>query len=274
MQTLTTGKRLLLDRFSRDLDAIEARVPMLHSYTRVAPYIVQQWQPGGWFEMIIFHEESKAWFDQIKSDQGFVQLKRHNAIREGDVVFDLGCNAGFMSVWYGINVGPTGQVHAFDPFPWNALSTRYNAELNFQHHVRSYGLGISCRDEEVTLSAVDAKISNRDPTIGFAAKIRNLENFAHLDPAVMKIDIEGAEFEVSQCDYDRFPNLRIVILELHGTFMSARGLDPEVCLENFRRQGFAIHLGAIDGPIVRQGVPTINPQYPGHCGLYLVRKCH
>ena len=62
MQKLKTSKQQFLDRFSRELDAIEAKAPMQGSYERIKPYIVDHQVGGQDFEFIIYHKESESWF--------------------------------------------------------------------------------------------------------------------------------------------------------------------------------------------------------------------
>ena len=75
MQKLKTSKQQFLDRFSRELDAIEAKAPMQGSYERIKPYIVDHQVGGQDFEFIIYHKESESWFGGNGGDASLQMYK-------------------------------------------------------------------------------------------------------------------------------------------------------------------------------------------------------
>lgn len=240
----------LLGAFQHELDAIERQVPMRGGYARVEPHI-RDFEIGGQaFSLIIYHMESQQWYDRGDVvDWSVIALQKHRCVGPGDIVFDLGCNAGFKTCWFAEAVGPEGRVYAFDPFPWNALATRYNALLNGLNNVTVHEEGVSHTAEDVRISVDGAQISNRTGDT-FMAKIRPLSDYADLRPTVLKVDIEGAEYEVSQTDWRLFDRLRFIHLGLHPQFIEDRGLDPRVCMENFLGAGFDA-LVSLDDPTSR-----------------------
>lgn len=237
----TAGKRDLLDRFQRELDASERAAPMHHSYERIDPYVIEMEQAGHTYCLIIYHVESELWYAQQHwFDQSFLYLHEAGLMRRGDVVFDLGCNAGSTTCWYAMATGTRGHVHAFDPFPWNAIATRYNAELNGLHNVTVHQVGIGAREEKIDLSLYDCKTTSHHGPHVIEAQIHALSHYVNLKPDVLKIDIEGAEYELSHSDFRAFRRLRLCFLELHPWIIEARGLKSEVCLHNFMRHGFEL----------------------------------
>ncbi|MDR1829019.1 MAG: hypothetical protein LBR29_11870, partial [Methylobacteriaceae bacterium] len=84
----------VIDRLQRKLDEIEKRVKMEGSYTRIDPYITEQTEAGITFRFIIYHTESKLWFDAGYTDGAMHTVSQNNLLREDDIVFDLGCNSG------------------------------------------------------------------------------------------------------------------------------------------------------------------------------------
>ncbi|MCC6736613.1 MAG: FkbM family methyltransferase [Bauldia sp.] len=257
-------RQKLLDRFRHELDASERIAPMEHGYARIEPYIVDQEQPGATFALIVYHRESEAWFGKKEEDRSFRHLLERRAIRIGDVVFDLGCNSGFTTCWYAMMVGPTGKVVGFDPFPWNAIATRYSAELNGLRHVEVHQLGIGAAEERPRISLHDARTSVRGGSSLVDVGIVPITRFAALRPSVLKIDIEGAEYEVSRSDLARLDRLRLCVLELHPDYIAQRGLSAQDCLDNFRRNGFAIHpekASGVTDDLVRGGEPAAGFYY-------------
>jgi hypothetical protein len=219
VRKLSHSKQRLLSDFSRELDKVDARAPMKGSYARIDPYIVDRWEGGRSFEFICYHKESAAWFDIERSDVGMTLMHRHQFVRPGDVVFDIGSNSGYMSVWYGLMVGHTGKVLAFDPYPWNALATNFNARLNYLDAART----------------IDGFSSN-----SIRAHVSDIREFSSEKPTFLKIDIEGGEFELSRTDLRSLPEVDRIFLELHPCFIEDRGLDTKTVLKNFARQGFEL----------------------------------
>lgn len=237
----------LLDDFQRALDHIEQKVAMQGSFGRIDPYIVEHDQFGHRFRLIIFHRESKDWYDNDTLEFSFKQIRDHNLLRRGDTAFDLGCNIGCNSVWYAKEIGPEGHVHSFDPFPWNTAAVNANAALNGLNNIHVHTIGIADREGILSVASTDARILGGASGNKFEAPVKPITSFAHFNPSFMKIDIEGAEHEVSLADLSQFRSLRSIYLELHEPFILERGIDSKACLENFKQHGFDIRLQRPDG---------------------------
>jgi hypothetical protein len=82
----------------------------------------------------------------------------------------------------------------------------------------------------------------------------------------MKIDIEGAEYELSRTDWRKFPRLERIFLELHPFFIDDRGLDTRDVLRNLARASFTLRHGHPTA-----AVANIENTPPGHGGWWLTR---
>jgi FkbM family methyltransferase len=238
---MSSQRRELLDRFQRELDALERTAPMHHGYQRIDPCVVETEQPGHTFSLIIYNVESELWHAHGNWKHGPVlaHLHQHRAIRPADVILDIGGNIAFTTCWYALATGPRGWVHAFDPLPWNAIATRYSAELNGLRNVTAHRIGAGALDQRIGPFSRGAKAAS--PHSGHvAAQTRPLSYYQSLRPDVLTIDIESAEYELSEADLSAFSRLRLCILEFHPELMEARGLSSRVCLENFIRNGFEV----------------------------------
>jgi FkbM family methyltransferase len=240
MRKLSHSKQRLLSDFSRELDKVDARAPMKGSYARIDPYIVDRWEGGRSFEFICYHKESAGWFDTEHSDVGMTLMHRHQFVRPGDVVFDIGSNSGYMSVWYGLMVGHTGKVLAFDPYPWNALATNFNARLNYLDNVTGHEVGLSDSSFDLALPLDAARTIDGFSSNSIRAHVSDIREFSSEKPTFLKIDIEGGEFELSRTDLRSLPEVDRIFLELHPFFIEDRGLDTKTVLKNFARQGFEL----------------------------------
>ncbi len=248
-------ERRLIDQFSRRLDRIEKTAPMKGGYARINPYAVNQHQGGRDYRLLIFHAESKAWFDKDAVNSSLCHMERCGLVRSGDVVFDLGCNVGFNAMWYALAAGPTGRVVAFDPFPWNALTCEFNARLNELDNVEVHQIGIGATEEFAEISLADARTAVRTGPRLLKTQLLPLQRFADRRPTVMKMDVEGAEYEISETDFAVFDRLRLCFMEFHPQYIRERGLAPEKCLANFSARGFTLRQHEPDGRIHVPGAP-------------------
>lgn len=269
MQKLKSAKQRFLDRFQRDLDRIESDAPMTGSYERIRPYIVEQSVGGEQYEIIIYHKESEAWFGSGGFDWSLQYYHDHQFVRPGDVAFDLGSNSGVITAYLGLAVGPHGRVLAFDPYPWNALATHYNARLNHLDNVLAYSVGIGDSTFDLNLSLDSARTLDGGSRPGktIQAQVVDILGFVDERPTFLKIDIEGAEYELSRADWSRFDRLERVFLELHPFFIDDRGLETRQVLRNFARAGFTLRHGA-----PHAAVADAETAPPEHGGWWLSRE--
>ena len=184
------------------------------------------------------------------------------------MAFDIGCNAGAIAAYLGLAVGPQGRVLAFDPYPWNALATHYTARLNHLENVWAYTVGIGDRtfDLNLPLDAARTLDGQARGAKTIPARVVDILDFVDERPTFMKIDIEGAEWELSRTDWSRFDRLERVFLELHPFFIDDRGLDTRDVLRNFAKASFELRYGHPQAALA-------DPESadPGHGGWWLSR---
>lgn len=244
---ISSAEQAILDEFSRELDMVCRQVPMVKRYRRIKPYLREFTQAGIDFKLIIYHYESQKWFDKDFTDAVLVNAGECNLVREGDTVFDLGCNSGFITAWLAKRVGPKGKVVAFDPFPWNTLATRYTALINGCKNVDCQTVGIAGEAKEVRIPYVDATIYGRrnvPQSRHFTAQLLPLDAFAHYRPHFIKVDIEGAERELlagAQTLLKQQPRPQW-LFEMHNDFIEAAGGDPDEIGRDLLRHGYTVRL--------------------------------
>jgi FkbM family methyltransferase len=142
----------------------------------------------------------------------------------GAVVFDLGANIGAFSVWtHFLLNGADYRGYAFEPLPENADLLRFNLMANGVHNfsvVQSCVAGIDgrvCLDTDRDYDSV--RISSPGPGMLEVPSIR-LSTFAR-DIGVsridlLKMDIEGAEFDVIEKDLEFFEGtVQNFFIEVH-----------------------------------------------------------
>lgn len=137
-------------------------------------------------------------------------------LRPGDVFVDVGSNRGFFTMLAADLVGPSGRVYAFEPNPSVfADLTEHVRRNSFEGRVRCFGNAVSDTDHGtmdlfVSQDEFNSGLSSvvpsgdllrsgaLDPAARVPVVTRSLDGWADeiglsLPPAMVKIDVEGAE---------------------------------------------------------------------------------
>lgn len=137
-----------------------------------------------------------------------VQAALAGVLRPGDVVVDVGANVGFLTVIAARLVGAQGRVIAFEPVPDNARQIRRNAKLNRLGQIEVVESAVADRNGEATLvlarfaggAALEEADRPPDACGELAVPVVTLDDWCAAaglpPPAVVKIDVEGAELAV------------------------------------------------------------------------------
>jgi len=239
---------------------------LLGAQKLIEPYIVQKCVAGFSIDFLIATVEAKNWWDVPSCPYDIELLRQLRMIRPGDVVFDLGANHGFYALIFANLVGPEGRVYAFDPFPVNADLIRFNSRLN-RMDIEVFEVGLSNEQKTVQASLGSQNINATDSADSLPIR---LDNYAHLRPDFIKIDIEGAEIDAlqgAQRLLEHRPNLYI---EVHTSFFKAFGRRLE---ELFDYLPLEDYLCFISHPGYEWARPyTSDVEIKEHCTLFLTRE--
>lgn len=175
--------------------------------------------------------------------------------REAEIVLDIGANGGQSAVALGY-IRPGARIISFEPLAplWAELS-RVRLLLGQRFEFRRYGLGnaagsftlyvpvsgelaITTRASISHQAALD-NCHELEQAVGLATRIDQVAimvqpgDAEQLDPAAIKIDVEGAEFQVLQGLRETIVRTRpVVILERSGSYAD--------CAHFFGELGFVI----------------------------------
>lgn len=133
-------------------------------------------------------------------------------LRPGMVFFDVGAHIGEYTLLASRRVGPSGQVHAFEPQPDTFGLLQSNAKVNALRNVRLNACAVSDREgqaefgvrPEPSLSSILRKVgaSEADDLLcSITVASRTLDSYCRecgCWPDLVKIDVEGAELLVLQ----------------------------------------------------------------------------
>jgi FkbM family methyltransferase len=128
------------------------------------------------------------------------QEKLGKVIHPGQVVYDIGGYAGYMSLLFATLVGSDGRVFAFEPSPVNLPRIRHNLARNGKTNVVVIEAAASDQEGVVRFQesgSMSGIVGDDDSGGGATATIKTmkLDDFAYRDrhplPDFLKIDIEG-----------------------------------------------------------------------------------
>jgi len=125
-------------------------------------------------------------------------------IKEGDIVFDVGAHVGYYSLISSKAVGNKGKVIACEPSSKNVKLLRKNVADNDLKNIYIIDKAVSSQTGSIKLykslssSGENSIVRKESYEVARVASttIDNLSKKLNLTPALLKIDVEGAELEV------------------------------------------------------------------------------
>jgi FkbM family methyltransferase len=180
--------------------------------------------------------QAASWYDPL-SDKNRRELEWliANIALEGQKIIDVGAYHGLYAMVFAKAAGDLGEVVAVDPVSSNQAVIEVNLAINGLSG-RIEGCVVSNTDGEVRFSADSCgHIIERGGTSRPSRRLRSILP----DATVVKLDIEGAEFDVVPAQIDDLPRARVWIVEVH----TRRGKDPNLILGAFRERSFELWWG-------------------------------
>jgi FkbM family methyltransferase len=160
-----------------------------------------------------------CWLGSYEHDK---QRQFQKAVGPGDVVYDVGANAGFYSLLASVLVGEKGHVYAFEPLPGNLRNLRKHMELNRVSNCTVFDAAVSSSDGEASFDP-SANRYTAHLSAGGSIHVRTvaLDTLASRNeirpPDFMKIDIEGAEYDcLLGCAQTIRAHRPVIFLATHG----------------------------------------------------------
>ena len=173
-----------------------------------------------------------------------------SVLREGDFAIDIGANHGWYTLLMAQAVGSTGKILAAEPCPplWKALV--HNLELNGNpSQIEPRQLALAPERGEVTINVfrglphghASASTLGRDDYEPFVVPSDTLDatvaGVSAEPPALIKIDVEGAEQMVLEGGFETLRTSPMVLLEVNDETSKAFGYVPSDLLETLKAVG-------------------------------------
>ncbi len=172
-------------------------------------------------------------------------------VRRGEVVFDVGANAGYFTLLLSELVGEAGTVVAFEPVGAQAALLRRSIELNRLRNVTVCENAVADGDGELalTLDRVNSGLASLSPrnvlAPGGTVRVRGLtldgySRVTGLYPGLLKIDVQGAEMKVLRGAAGQLDRDVRIILEYWPRGIRHLGDDPSGLYGLLREHGFEV----------------------------------
>lgn len=168
-------------------------------------------------------------------------------VEKGDTVIDIGAQIGFFSI-YAAELSKTGKVYAFEPFIENFQMLEKHKLINKKENLFVYNVGVSDKEGRQTLylspdnntggHSLHLKTDDNNKKIEIQTIRLNdfceKENISTID--FLKLDCEGAEFDILKSNEGILANVDKIIMECHP--YENNTVDDMVKL--LERNGFSI----------------------------------
>jgi FkbM family methyltransferase len=207
-------------------------VPILQGYLRGKKWIVNP-------------SLHSFWLGSYEIDKSKIVIEE---VQSGDVFYDIGANVGYYSLLASYLVGDSGYVYGFEPFPAVARYAIQHLQINGRGNARIQQIAIAAQDGtaafKVGVTDGMGKLDDSGELTVQTVKLDTLlQDSAYRPPTVMKIDVEGAEYDVlrgGEATLRRYHPL--IFLATHNDPVHAR------CVEFLTGLGYQLEsLRSIDG---------------------------
>lgn len=185
-------------------------------------------------------------------------------IRTDDVCFDVGGNTGIYAMLFAKLAGERGQIYVFEPVRRNSLAISLAAEINYFNNIHVFE-GVASSENgmvKITLPEMDGAYAHivKSNNVLDCIDVKSItldyfvekEGINRLD--ILKIDVEGAEFDVLRGAAGILGNEktapRVVMVELFSQFLGKFDSSIPEILEYMHNFGYLPYSARLDGSLV------------------------
>ena len=194
----------------------------------------RKWSPSWWIYERGYYEKN-------------VTEAVQRLLHPGDTAVDVGSNMGYYTVMIASMVGPTGRVIAFEPVREASRYLLGSAELNDFRHIELFDCCLGAENGTIAFDRASYRVNaaHRDSERQLMVPIRAFDDMAsELAPerlALVKIDVEGAEFDVIQGMAGTIAEHRPhILIEIHPEMIREFGHTAQELLGRLEASGYRV----------------------------------
>ena len=172
------------------------------------------------FDFFIGDSTGKKWYSGAHTKESLEMEALHSLlVKPGDTVLECGSHHGFTTLLLSSWVGEQGKVFAFEPSETSFNILKKNIEINHRKNIEPRMAAIG--KEKGTIKISDSSCATvTGEEIGYPVEMLPLDEFQHLKPDVIKIDVEGYEGDVLKGASKILSSKPKLAIELHTELLS------------------------------------------------------
>jgi FkbM family methyltransferase len=189
------------------------------------------------------------------------EIYQFSTDRPHPLIIDCGANIGLSTLYFGLQY-PNSTIHAFEPDASIFKILEKNIKDNQLTHVKIHNQAVWTADTQLSFSNKGSEASQIDTSGLSSTKVEAIQlaqflsQFDSID--FLKMDIEGAEFDVVQDCAQHLHKIQNFFLEYHGTSSETQKLLT--LLELVKNAGFKVYIKMaadnLDNPFIQKNTGT------------------
>jgi FkbM family methyltransferase len=181
------------------------------------------------FRFFVATPLGKNWYATVRDARSHEMTAMRALMRlDGATVYEVGAHHGRDCVLLSKMVGPKGRVISFEPHPGNFEVLTRNIELNDLDNATGVNLAVGAQAGEIRIrNRSNAKVSAGGQ--GIAVGVTTIDDWSRassITPSIIKIDVEGYEFEVLRGAREVLESAPALIVEMHCDIVEEFGSKP------------------------------------------------
>ena len=178
-------------------------------------YVVHKRVGAVEFDFFVGDSTGKKWYSKNTTSETPEMDALHSLlIKPGDTVLECGAHHGYLTLLLSSWVGDQGKVIAFEPSETSFDILKKNIKINDRENIVPRMAAIGRKKGTIKISDSSCATVTGE-NIGYPVEMLPLDEFQHLKPDVIKIDVEGYEADVLKGASEILKSKPKIAIELH-----------------------------------------------------------